>query len=157
MLVQRALLKLRGGIKDAATAVTLSPDQQVAYCGSTDGTIHQWNLTDANQAIVEPVKTFVGHAAPVTELCVSPSGLLLCSVSDDKTLRIWNIADGSIVHAIEHPKAVASVSSVSRFHAGRDRLCGWHPAFVGRDGGAVAGIVCRSYGGDSCAVRALPE
>ena len=110
VLVQRALLKLWGGIIDGATSVTLSPDQQFAFCGGTDGTIRQWNLTDANPANGEPVKTFVGHAASVTELHVSPNGLLLCSVSDDKTLRIWKIDDGSLVHAIEHPKAVASVS-----------------------------------------------
>ena len=110
VLVQRALLKLWGGIKDGATAVTLSPDQQVAFCGGADGTLRQWNLTDANPANVEPVRTFSGHAAPVAELSVSPNGLLLCSVSEDKTLRVWKIADGSIVHVIEHPKAVASVS-----------------------------------------------
>ncbi len=110
VLVQRALLKLWGGIKDGATAVTLSPDQQFAFCGGTDGIIRQWNLTDANPANIEPVRTFAGHTASVSELSVSPNGLLLCSVSDDKTLRVWKIADGSIVQAIEHPKAVASVS-----------------------------------------------
>ncbi len=110
VLVQRALLKLWGGTKDGATAVTLSPDQQFAFCGGTDGTIRQWNLTDANPANIEPVRTFAGHTAPVSELSVAPNGLLLCSVSDDKTLRIWKIGDGSIVREIEHPKAVASVS-----------------------------------------------
>ncbi len=110
VLVQRALLKLWSGIKDGATTVTLSPDQQFAFCGGTDGTIRQWNLTDANPANIEPVKIYAGHAALVTELSVSPNGLLLCSVCDDKTLRVWRIADGSIVHAIEHPKSVASVS-----------------------------------------------
>ena len=110
VLVQRALLKLWGGIKDGATAVTLSPDQQFVFCGGADGTIRQWNLTDANPANIEPVKTFVGHAAPVVELSVSANGLLLCSVGEDKMLRVWKIADGSIVHAIEHPKSVASVS-----------------------------------------------
>ena len=110
VLVHSALLKLWRGIKDGATAVTLSSDQQFVFGGGTDGTIRQWNLTDANPANIDPVKTFAGHAAPVTELSVSPNGLLLCSVSEDKTLRVWKIADGSIVHAIEHPKSVASVS-----------------------------------------------
>lgn len=110
VLVQRALLKLWGGIRDGATALTLSPDQQFAFCGGTDGSIRQWNLTDANSANVAPLKTFAGHTAPVTELSVSPNGLLLCSVSEDKALRVWKIADGSIVHALEHPNAVASVS-----------------------------------------------
>ncbi|MEJ7591415.1 MAG: hypothetical protein WKF77_07690 [Planctomycetaceae bacterium] len=110
VLVQSALLKHWGGIKDGATAVTLSPDQQFAFCGGSDGTIRQWNLTDANPANIEPVKTYAGHAAPVTELSVSPNGAILCSVSDDKTLRVWKIADRSIVHTIEHPKAVTSVS-----------------------------------------------
>ena len=110
VLVQRAMLKLWDGIKNGATAVTLSPDQQFAFCAGADGTIHQWNLTDANPANVEAVKTYTGHTAPVTELSVSPNGTILCSVSEDKTLRVWKIADGSIVHAIEHPKAVASVS-----------------------------------------------
>lgn len=110
VLVQRALLKLWSGITDGATAVTLSPDQQFAFCGGADGIIRQWSLIDANPANIEPVKMYVGHAAPLTELSVSPNGLLLCSVSGDKTLRTWKIADGSIVHTMAHPESVASVS-----------------------------------------------
>lgn len=110
VLVQDALLKLWSDVKGGTVSLTLSPDQQFVFGGGADGIIRQWNLPDANPANIEPVKLFAGHTASIKELSVSANGQLLCSVSDDKTLRIWKTTDSSILHAMEHPKAVGSVS-----------------------------------------------
>ncbi|MDA1230315.1 MAG: WD40 repeat domain-containing protein, partial [Planctomycetota bacterium] len=110
VLVQSALLKLWSDIKGGTVSLTISPDQQFVFGGGADGVIRQWNLADANPANIEPVKLFGGHTASVNGLSVSANGQLLCSASDDKTLRIWRTADASIVHTIEHPKAVGSLS-----------------------------------------------
>ncbi|MCI0748506.1 MAG: hypothetical protein L0Y58_24120, partial [Verrucomicrobia subdivision 3 bacterium] len=40
-------------------------------------------------------RTLTGHEKPVTSLKFSPSCHRLCSVSSDKSLRIWNVSDGT--------------------------------------------------------------
>ena len=42
------------------------------------------------------VRTFEGHAGAVYSCCFNPTGEKILSASRDKTLRIWNAADGSV-------------------------------------------------------------
>jgi WD40 repeat protein/tRNA A-37 threonylcarbamoyl transferase component Bud32 len=40
-----------------------------------------------------------GHAGAVTSIAMSPDGLLLASASSDRTLRLWDLATGNLLHS----------------------------------------------------------
>lgn len=52
-----------------------------------------------------------GHEGDVTSISFSPDGTLLATSSIDKTIRIWNIADGEKIHVlVGHSSGVTKVS-----------------------------------------------
>jgi WD40 repeat protein len=53
--------------------------------GSSDDTIRIFSLNG------EELAFFEGHFAPINDIAIHPSQEYIASVSDDKTLRIWNI------------------------------------------------------------------
>lgn len=46
-----------------------------------------------------------GHSGAVNALAFSPDATLLCSGSDDKTLRLWRVKDGKLIHTFKGHKA----------------------------------------------------
>ncbi|ORX90749.1 WD40 repeat-like protein [Basidiobolus meristosporus CBS 931.73] len=57
--------------------------------GSEDGTVCIWRTKDW-----ECLKTMKGHKGRVNSISVHPSGKLALSVSNDRTLRMWNLLNG---------------------------------------------------------------
>ncbi len=56
----------------------------------TDGTIRLWRMPTA-------ARSLAGHTMPVSSVAVSSDGKLLVTASGDKSLRLWNAADGAAV------------------------------------------------------------
>ena len=54
--------------------------------GSRDKTIRIWEVKNARCVI-----TLIGHDNWVTDVCFHPGGRYLISVSDDKSLRVWDL------------------------------------------------------------------
>lgn len=82
----------KGGI----TAVRFnSAGDQIATAGM-DNSILIW----ANPPAAMPAKTLAGHTRWVRDLAFSPDGTRLISVSDDRTVRVWNLADGKVLHTL---------------------------------------------------------
>ncbi|EST05090.1 WD40 repeat [Kalmanozyma brasiliensis GHG001] len=82
------------GLTAPKDASATAPAQFVAS-GSRDKTIRIWD--SAGQCL----KTLVGHDNWVRGLAFSPNGKYLLSVSDDKTMRIWELKTGRCTKTID--------------------------------------------------------
>ncbi|MEO8497743.1 MAG: hypothetical protein ABI614_21975, partial [Planctomycetota bacterium] len=88
-----------------SVALALTPNGATLFVGNADGKIRQLRASDG---VIE--RTLEGHADAIAELVVAPNGQQVASASRDKTLRIWNASDGSLLHTFEHPAPLASVA-----------------------------------------------
>ena len=52
-----------------------------------------------------PMQELKGHSGSVTGVCFSPDGKLVASASDDKTVRICSVGDGSLVQELKAHRA----------------------------------------------------
>ncbi len=89
-------------------SLAISPDGKWAAAGEVSGAIKLWDL-----AVGKDPKTLAGHTGPVTSVQFLPGGAKLVSASLDKTLRAWNVADGSAAGQVETPAAVNAVALVA--------------------------------------------
>jgi WD40 repeat protein len=57
------------------------------------------------------VRTLSGHTSCVNSVAFSPDGRLLASGSDDDTIKLWEVASGSLVRTLSgHTSYVTSVA-----------------------------------------------
>jgi WD40 repeat protein len=91
----------------AVQALAVSPDNHWAALGLVNGAIQLWDLRTAKDP-----KTLGGHSAAVTAVRFLPDGARLVSVSLDKTIRLWNAADGSPVGQLETPAPIQALAVV---------------------------------------------
>jgi protein MAK11 len=72
--------------------------------GSHDGIISLWRTNDW-----ECLHDLKGHKGKVNQLAVHPSGRLALSVSDDKTMRTWNLLTGRCAYITRMPFEIVHV------------------------------------------------
>ena len=54
---------------------------------------------------------FIGHTDRVTCIACAPDGKILASASGDKTVKLWRVSDGTLLHTLEgHTASVESVA-----------------------------------------------
>ena len=88
-----------GGIK----AIAISRDGwTLAHAMSGNSRIQVWDLRK-QQALY----TLEGHSAGVEAIAISPDGQTLASSSSDRTLKLWNLRTGKLMHSIEGMGAIA--------------------------------------------------
>jgi WD40 repeat protein len=110
----------------AATALAVSPDGKWLAIGRADNSIKLQSLTDANNK-----KVLAGHAGPVMGLQFSADSTKLFSGSKDKSLRLWNVADGQQAGILETPQEVTALAlnldgtRLFSGHAGDHFIRGW--------------------------------
>ena len=73
----------------AVRSLAVSADGKLAATGDASGAIKLWDL-----ATLKEPRTLSGHAAAVTGIALIDGGKVV-SVSEDKTVRLWNVADGA--------------------------------------------------------------
>ena len=71
--------------------LALSPDASILAAGG--GAVFLWDMPG-----LQPRKTFTGHTAPVKGLAFVDNGASLLSTGPDRTLKVWNVAEGKFQH-----------------------------------------------------------
>lgn len=104
------LLQTYSGHSAQVNSVAYSPDAGMLASGSDDDMVRVWRTSDA-----EPLLTLggdQGHVDNVRSVAFSPDGGLVASGggSKDKTLRVWRVRDGALLHILTHDESVNSVS-----------------------------------------------
>jgi WD40 repeat protein/serine/threonine protein kinase len=92
------------GHSDAVRTLAFSPDglQLASGCSRF---IKTWQVTDG-----APLQSWTGHDDIVRSLVYSPDGKLLISAGNDRKIKVWYAADGSVVRVIENEAKVQGIA-----------------------------------------------
>src|SRR5262249_37066389 len=80
--------RVLGNANGATGGLAFAPDDRTLYFANY--MIHSLDVTTSKE--VQPNR---GHASEVNEVALSADGKTAATVGDDKTLRLWNVRDGS--------------------------------------------------------------
>lgn len=89
-LISLAKRKLLHSIEVAANCVAFARNSHIIF-GSQDGNIYIYEYKNSSLNLA---KILGGHKGPVTSLSVHPSGKILLSLSEDRSMRTWNLIKG---------------------------------------------------------------
>ncbi len=93
---------------DVVRSVAFTPDGTVlaAAGGNTDNfSVHLWEASTG-----QSLGTLDGHTGIIWGVAFSPDGQMLASVSSDKTAKIWDWRNGTLLKSLDFPGEVSSVS-----------------------------------------------
>ncbi|CAD6901644.1 unnamed protein product [Tilletia controversa] len=122
------------GHTDAIWALALSTDGRFLASGGLDRRIGLWELTPSSSTTSSSrprwVKTLSGHKDSITSLTFRLASSELYSASLDRTLKLFDAAQGSYIETLfGHQDPVLSLSAlrseVAVSAGGRDRTCRW--------------------------------
>ena len=95
-------------LEGPARSIAVSTDGKLAAIGEETGKVKVFDLSNG-----QIVKTLVGHGGPVTGVAFTADGAKLVTGSQDKTFRVFNLADLAQVASIETPAPVNAVAIVA--------------------------------------------
>ena len=75
-------------------AIGFHPDGQTVLTGGYDGRLIWWPVAADKP---EPLRQIDAHAGWLRSLVVSPDGQLVATVGDDLLVKLWQMADGSLL------------------------------------------------------------
>ncbi|MBD2611881.1 trypsin-like peptidase domain-containing protein [Nostoc punctiforme FACHB-252] len=94
----KTYLQLTGFSTKFSPAVTKNPSQQRTKISSASTNFVFW-------------KTLQGHFLPITSITFSPNGQTLASGSRDMSIRLWNVATGTVKRTLQgHSERIDSVA-----------------------------------------------
>ncbi len=90
-------------LADAATCLAASGN--VAAAGDAAGRVWLWDSSmEKPQA-----KELKDHTTPVRALAISPDALWIVSAAEDRSVRVWSVADGAVIHRTDSPVPVTAL------------------------------------------------
>ncbi|MGH7127362.1 MAG: WD40 repeat domain-containing protein [Planctomycetaceae bacterium] len=111
-LADGAKTVLSGGHETWVRAFGFSKDGNQVISGGSDGRLVWWETAAETP---QPIRTLEAHQGWIRSMSVSPDGTLLATGGNDLVVRLWNVADGSLVRELPgHERHVYCVE----FHPG---------------------------------------
>lgn len=108
----RGTLEGHNGWVTSLSTCAQSPD--VLISGSRDKTVMVWQLTpDSEEEYAHAKRSLRGHSHIVEDVSISQDGCYVISASWDKTLRLWDLNDGSSQRFVGHTGDVLSCDFAS--------------------------------------------
>ena len=105
------------GHADAIFGMAFNPDGTCLATSSGDRTIRLWKLRLPVQSggpaapTLAYVSALKGHTSWVRTLCFTPDGSQIVSGSDDRSVRVWDVASGQCRHTLlRHTNSVQGVA-----------------------------------------------
>ena len=89
-------------------SIAVSADSKLAAIGEEGGKAKVFDLTNG-----QIVKTLTGHSGPVTGVAFTADASKLVTASQDKTFRVFNLADQQQLASVETPSPINAVAIVS--------------------------------------------
>ncbi|XP_033120837.1 peptidylprolyl isomerase domain and WD repeat-containing protein 1-like [Anneissia japonica] len=85
--------------RDVITHVAVSKTKFI-ITASYDGHVKFWKKQDEG---IEFVKHFRAHLGTIVSICMSGDGMLLCTISEDKTLKVFDVINFDMINMIRLP------------------------------------------------------
>jgi WD40 repeat protein len=106
-LATGARTALAGGHETWVCALAFSQDGSQTISGGRDGRLVWWDTTAETPT---PLRTIEAHQGWVRSMSLSPDGSALATGGNDNLVRIWNVADGTLLKEFPgHERHVYSV------------------------------------------------
>jgi WD40 repeat protein len=96
------------GVESAVKAMAVSADGKWAAMGEEGGKTRLFELPSG-----KVVRTLEGHEGAVSGVAFSTDSTKLVTGGQDKTFRVWNVADGAAVGSVATPAPVNAVAFVA--------------------------------------------
>ena len=89
--------------------VSFSPDSKTLAWGTSNVYWKDNNVILSDAASGRVVHTLSGHESRVNSVAFSPDGKTLASGSDDYTIKLWDVASGSVLSTISNDVTIIAV------------------------------------------------
>lgn len=94
--------------------VRFSPNGQLLVGGGLDNRIRVWRVVSREKPRINPlVYARIAHEGAITQLGFTPNGKSLISISDDRTLKLWETGEFTQLHAYEQQPDVTSALAMT--------------------------------------------
>ena len=134
--------------RETVLAVALSPDGRVLAAASGDG-VTLWDAASGRA-----LRQLAGHQETVETIAFKPDGTEIASGGSDASIRLWNVADGSLKRVISRRPPGVSIASVAFSQDGKLEALGTAHGLV-RVWNTRTGNLVYDLAGHEGAVQAL--
>lgn len=93
---QETIITFPGPCQNVAD-VKLAPDGQTFFAAHGSGLAGDFSIREIDFTTLQTIRTFTGHTAPIHSIDLSADGQVLLSGGADFTVRLWSVADGSLL------------------------------------------------------------